>query len=225
LGLGCWSLGRLWTVLGLRHGLLRGWTVLGLRLGLNRAILRLLLAELRLLLPRLRLDWTRLLRLGFRLLRLNGANLLRRGRPIVGLYGSHLWLAGAGPIVRLNRPDLGLDGSNLGLARTAFGLTGSYFRLAWAGFRLPGPNWLYLRPVVWFRTKPRLGRSGLGLSRANFLSRTNFRLAGAISRSGAGEARLRGDRPGGCDDGWAASVDVVELLAVLCCFALVLDLS
>jgi hypothetical protein len=36
---------------------------------------------------------------------------------------------------------------------------------------------------------------------------------------------LRGDRPRGCDHGWAASVDVVELVAVLCRFALMLDLG
>jgi hypothetical protein len=214
LGLGCWSLGRLWT--GLRHRLLRGWTVLGLRLGLARAVLRLLLAELRLLLPRLRLDWTSLLRLGrthFRLLRLNGANLLRWGRPIVGLYRSHLWLAGAGPVVRLNRPDLGLAGSALGLAGTDFGLTRSCLGLAGAG-------WLYLRPVVWFtRTKSGLPWPGLGLCR------TNLGLARAVSRIRAGEARLCGDGPGCRNDGRLTLVDVVELLAILLRFALMLDLS
>jgi hypothetical protein len=213
LGLRSWPLCRLWP--GLRCW---GGPVLGLRL----AVLRLLRAELRLLRSGLRLDWTRLLRLDgsrLRLLRLNGANLLRWGRPIVGLYGSDLWLAGAlwlawaGPVVRLNGPDLRLAGSDLGLAGTDFGLTRSYLGLARAGG-------LYLRPVVWFtRTESRLGWAGFGLSR------TNFGLSRAVSRSGAGESRLRGDRPGGCDDGWAASVDVVELLAVLCCFALVLDLS
>jgi hypothetical protein len=36
---------------------------------------------------------------------------------------------------------------------------------------------------------------------------------------------LGGDGPRGCDHGWAASVDVVELVAVLCSFALMLDLG
>jgi hypothetical protein len=111
---------------------------LGLRLGLNRTVLRLLGAELGLLRPGLRLDWPRLLGLHgacLRLLRLNGANLRLVG-PVVGLHGSHLWLARAGPVV-------GLNGSDLGLAGTNFGLTRSYFRLA-------GPSRLYLRPVVWF---------------------------------------------------------------------------
>jgi hypothetical protein len=131
-----------------------------------------------------------------------------------------LRLAGAGPVVRLNGPDLGLAGSDLGLTRTDFGLTRSHFRLARAGFRLAGAGWLYLRPVVWLAWAITLAWPGFGLAGAvvGHVSRI-------CSRVGAGEARLRGDRPGGRNDGWLASIDVVELLAVLLRFALMLDLS
>ena len=118
---------------------------MGLRLGLNRTVLRLLGAELRLLRPGLRLDWPRLLGLDgacLRLLRLNGTS-LRWGGPVIGMHGSRLWLARAGPVVRLNGSDLGLARSDLGLAGPNFGLTRSYFRLA-------GTDGLYLRLVVWF---------------------------------------------------------------------------
>lgn len=54
-----------------------------------------------------------------------------------------MWLARAGPVVRLNGSDLGLARSDLGLAGPNFGLTRSYFRLA-------GTDGLYLRLVVWF---------------------------------------------------------------------------
>jgi hypothetical protein len=217
LGLGSWPVLRLrnWSLhlLGtrLRHWL-RGWAVLGLRrrprlrlrrgtvLGLSRTVLRLLVAVLGLL-GLLGLDGARL-----RLLRLSGANL--------GL----IW-----PVVRLFRPELRLAGAVVGmygLAGTDFGLTGSYVRLTGAG-------WLYLRPVVWFAWAiALLARTDSGLTGAA------VGLAGPVghgsricSRVGAREAWLRRDWPGGCDHGWAASVDVVELLTVLCSFTLMLDLG
>jgi hypothetical protein len=198
LGLGCGSLGRLWT--GLRRRL-RSRPVLGLRLRLNRTVLRLLGAELRLLRSGLRLDRTRLLgldrsrvgldRANLRLLGLSGKNLRLVG-PVVWVDGADLRLARAGPVVRLNGSDLRLAGSNLRLAGPDFWLPRSYFRLAWAG---------------------------LGLCR------TNVGLAGAVSGIGAGEARLCGDGPGCRNDGRLTFVDVVELLTILLRFALMLDLG
>jgi hypothetical protein len=135
-----------------------------------------------------------------------------------------------GPVVRLFRPELRLAGAIVGvygLAGMDFGLTGSYVLLAGAG-------WLYLRPVVWFAWTIALLAWAITLLSGtdSGLSRAVVGLAGAVghgsricSRVGAREAWLRGDWPGGGDHGWAASVDVIELLTVLCGFALVLDLG
>jgi hypothetical protein len=85
------------------------------------------------------------------------------------------------------------------LDRPGLGLPGAYFRLSRAG-------WLHLRPVIW-------------------LAGTNFRLARAVWRhSGVGTRKtsLSGDGPGGRDYGRTAFVHVVELLAILGSFALVL---
>jgi hypothetical protein len=212
---------------------------LGLRL--NRTILRLLGTVLRLLLlmpelwllrllgtvllPLLKLVRTLLLRLDgarlglagadLRLWRLNGVNLRLVGLigPVVGLFGPELGLA---------RAVVGVHG----LTGTDYGLTRGYIRLAGAG-------WLYLRPVVWFTwaiprfawTIPLLAGTGFGLAGTGFgLAGTSWRVSRIRSRVGACEAWLRGDWPGGCDHGWAASVHVVELLAILFSFALMLDL-
>jgi hypothetical protein len=191
------------TVLGLRRRLrlrLRGGAVLGLRLRLNWTVLRLLGTELRLL---------RLLVAELWLLRLDRAG-VRLARADLRLLWLSLRLVGS--VVRLCRPELLLGGAVVGvyrLAGTDFGLTRSYVWLA-------GAVWLYLRPVVWFAWAVAL------------LAWAGFGLVGAVghrSRVGAGEARLRGDGPRGCDHGWAASVYVVELLPVLGGFALMLDLG
>jgi len=160
-------------------------------------LLRLLGTGLRPLLRLLGLNGARV-RLGgtdLRLLRLTGEN-LRLGGTVVG-------------------PDLGLVlGLVLGLSGTDLGLTRAYFQLA-------GADRLNLGPVVWFSWAIALLAGAIAL-----LSGTDLGLAGAVghcsricsrirSLVGAGEAGLRGDRPRGCDHGWAASVDVVKLLAVL----------
>jgi hypothetical protein len=186
-----------WAVLGLRHRLrlrLRGGAVLGLRLRLNWTVLRLLGTELRLL---------RLLVAELWLLRLDRAG-VRLDRADLRLLWLSLRLVGS--VVRLCRPELLLGGAVVGvyrLAGTDFGLTRSYVRLA-------GPDRLDLGPVVWFARAIAL------------FAGTDLGLAGAVGHGsricsgvGAGEAGLRGDGPRGCDHGWAASVDVVELLAVL----------
>ena len=187
----------------LRHGL-RGWAVLGLRRRLRLRLRSGTVLGLRLRL-RLRLNWTvlRLLGTELRLLRLDRAG-VRLDRADLRLLWLSLRLVGS--VVRLCRPELLLGGAVVGvyrLAGTDFGLTRSYVRLA-------GAVWLYLRPVVWFARAIAL------------FAGTDLGLAGAVGHGsricsgiGAGEAGLRGDGPGGCDHGWAASVDVVELLAVL----------
>jgi hypothetical protein len=187
-----------WAVLGLRRRLrLRGGAVLGLRLRLNWTVLRLLGTELRLL---------RLLVAELWLLRLDRAG-VRLDRADLRLLWLSLRLVGS--VVRLCRPELLLGGAVVGvyrLAGTDFGLTRSYVRLA-------GAVWLYLLPVVWFAWAVALLAWAIAL-----LAWTGFGLVGAVghrSRVGAGEAGLRCDGPRGCGHGWAASVDVVELLAVL----------
>jgi hypothetical protein len=201
--------------------------LLGLRL--NRTVLRLfgtVLLWLRLFMPVLRLLGLfgpvlgpllelfralllRLDGLDLRLLRLNGANLVR----LVGLVGA---------IVGVYR-----------LAGTDWGLTRCYVRLIGAGWLWAGL--LYLGSAIWFTWAitllawaiPLLTRTVLGLARTVWHGAGICAgvCAGSCSWVGAGIAGLRGDRAGGCDDRWAASVDVVELLAVLCCFVLVLNLS
>jgi len=124
-------------------------------------------------------------------LRLDGAR-LRLDRTSLRL----LWL---------NRANLGLVGTDFGLARSYLGLTGL--------------NWLDLRPVVWFAGTKSLLATGPGLG----LTGT----AWPRIRSGvrARDTGLCGDGPGSCHHGWAAAVHVVELLPVLLCFALVLELG
>jgi hypothetical protein len=200
LGLGSWPVHGLGT--RLRHGLW-GWAVLGLRrrlrlrrgtvLVLRRMVLRLFGAILRLLRLLVAVLW--LFGAVLRLLRLVGTGL----RPLLRLVGA--WL-------------LGRNGARVRLAGTDLGLTRAYFQLA-------GPDRLNLGPVVWFSWAIALLAGAIAL-----FSGTDLGLAGAVGHGsricsrirslvGAGEAGLRGDRPRGCDHGWAASVDVVELLAVL----------
>jgi hypothetical protein len=149
--------------------------------------------------------------------------------------GSWAWLIlrlGSRAGLRLNRTGLRLAGSDLGLNGSCLGLCWPGLRLAGANlglngscFRLAGSNGLYLRAVVWF------GWPGAGLNGASFrLTRTGFGLAGAgswvrcVYGHGARDAGLRGDGAGSRDDCGAALVDAVELLAVVCGFALDLNL-
>jgi hypothetical protein len=187
---------------------------LGLRLRLNWTVLRLLGTELRLLRLLVAELWLlRLLVAELWLLRLDRAG-VRLARADLRLLWLSLRLVGS--VVRLCRPELLLGGAVVGvyrLAGTDFGLTRSYVWVA-------GAVWLYLRPGVWFAWAVAL------------LAGTDLGLTGAVGHGsricsgiGAGEAGLRGDGPGGCDHGWAASVDVVELFTVLLRFALVLELG
>lgn len=222
-----------WPVLGLRCRPLRRLR-LGTILGLRCTVLRLLRVELLLLRLRLLVVELLLLRLRLRLfvvelwlLRLFGtvllpllwlvwARLLGRNR----LGGVNLRLVG--PAVRLLLEWL-LAGAVVGvegLPGMHFGLTGSYVLLSW-------PRRLDLRLVDWCALAVALlPRTVLGLARSG------LRLTGTVggaswirSRVGAGVAWLRGDWARGCDHGRTAFVDVVELLAILCSFALMLDLG
>jgi hypothetical protein len=220
--------------MGLWHWL-RGGAVLRLGLRLNRTALQLLGTVLRLLLLmpelwllrllgtilRLLLQLVRALLLGLdgadlRLLRLNGVNL-----RLVGLIG---------PVVGLFGPELGLTWAVVGV----YGLAGTDYRLTRGYIRLAGAGWLYLRPVVWFAWAIPLITWAVTLFTwaITLLAGTGLGLAGTVrhvsrigSRVGACEAWLRGDWPRGGDHGGAASVDVVELLAVLRSLALMLDLG
>jgi hypothetical protein len=116
------------------------------------------------------------------------------------------------PVVRL---DLGLAVTviwvcrRLAFARTLLGLTRPYIRLAGTG----RVYLLYLWPIVWFAGPI----SGLDV---------RLGLVRSVCRIGARECRLTGgDRPRGGDHGRAPTVHVVELLAVLLRFALMLDLG
>jgi hypothetical protein len=191
---------------------------LGLRLGLglrlNRAVLWLLRAEIRSGL-RLRLDRARLLGLNRARVGLDGANLRLVG-PVVRLDGANLRLVGA--VIGLYGPDLGLVGPVVGLYGPDLRLVGPVVRLDGPYSRLVGADWLclgplYLGPVVWFAGS----ESGLAWARLG--------LAGTVSRIWPRKTWLGGDGPGSCDQGWAAPVHVVELLAVLLGFALMLELG
>jgi hypothetical protein len=98
---------------------------------------------------------------------------------------------------------LGLAGANLGLNRSCFGLAGT--------------NWLYLRAVVWF------GWPSARLSGASFGLGGTGSWVHCVYWDGARDG-LCGDGPGSRDDCGTALVDVVELLAVVCGFALGLNL-
>jgi len=84
--------------------------------------------------------------------------------------------------------------------------------LSWSHRRLFRTSWQYLGAIVWFaRTIPWLNWPSFGLRRT-------------VYRSGACNAWLCCDGARGSDHGRTALVHVVELLAVLRSFALVLDL-
>ncbi|HEX3570581.1 MAG TPA: hypothetical protein VHU44_07145, partial [Acidobacteriaceae bacterium] len=191
-----WLRGR--AVLWLRR-LLRLRLGRGTILWLSRAVLLLLRAVLWLLRLFVAVLWLLVRLVRARLLGLNIARVRLAGADLrlLWLNGKNLRLARA--VVRVFRPELRLGGAVVG-----------------GDLGLSGTDGLDLGPVVWFA-----GAIAL-------LAGTDFGLAGTVgrrSRVGAGEAGLGGDGPRCCDHGWAASVDVVELLAVLCRFALMLDLG
>jgi hypothetical protein len=175
----------------------------------------------------------RLLRLMpvLRLLRLLGTVL----RPLLHLVRALLLL------LRLDRARLGLAGIGLRLLRLnratlrlgpVLAIVGVY-RLTRCSIRLTRVGWLYLRPAIRFTWTIILLTGPIALLAWTILrvTRTSLGLAGTVwdgaricSLVGVRIARLSGDWPGGGDQGWASPVHVVELLAVLCSFALVLDL-
>jgi len=124
-----------------------------------------------------------------------------------------LWLAR--PSLRLHGPDLRLAGTALGLTRPDLGLARS--------------SGLYLRTVIRFAGTKAGARHWL--ARLCDLPWPCARLAGAIdfartvARIGACNSGLCGDGPGSRDQGGPAFIHVVKLLAVLRCFALVLNLG
>jgi hypothetical protein len=169
--------------------------------------------------PVLRLGWTVLLLLRAGLW-LNGSWLRRTNLRLLRLDRSSFGL---------HRPDLRLNGSVLRLYWSGLRLTGADLRLTRPYLRLAGTGWLNLRPIIGL-ARPCLRLTGavdLAWSGTG-LARTNFGLAGTVryrSGVGASNAGLRGDRPGSGDHCRTALVDVVELLTVLCGFALVLELG